>query len=173
MTTIRLVREPEIELRTPRLHLIPLELRTNSPRPITLVSLQSRLPNLHRLRSPAIHNDSWILKTQRLTNWKITFFRCNKSSDDAEKRTSVMPTLFGLWVFWVLSSQGFSLKGFRGGLVSNDKSRAQTRSNHQLMMEAVGIYSQEATRHDMFEMTLGHWGTNRCPVVGFQTHTTA
>ena len=56
VTTVRLVREAEIELRRPCLHLIPLELRTLSPCPITLVSLQGRLPNLHRLRSPAIHN---------------------------------------------------------------------------------------------------------------------
>ena len=52
VTTVRLVREAEIQLRRPCLHLIPLELRTLSPRPITLVSLQGRLPNLHRLRSP-------------------------------------------------------------------------------------------------------------------------
>ena len=44
MTTIRLVREAEIELRRPPLHLIPLELRTPNPHPITLVSLQGRLP---------------------------------------------------------------------------------------------------------------------------------
>ena len=66
MTIVRLVREAEIQLRRPRLRLIPLELRTPSPhrillelrslspRPITLVSLQGRLPNLHRLRSLAI-----------------------------------------------------------------------------------------------------------------------
>ena len=70
VTTVRLVREAEIQLRRP-LHLIPLELRTHSPRPITLVSLQGRLPNLHRLRSPAIHNDSWMLRTRRLTGWRI------------------------------------------------------------------------------------------------------
>ena len=39
VTTVRLVREAEIQLRRLRLHLIPLELRTLSPRPITLVSL--------------------------------------------------------------------------------------------------------------------------------------
>ena len=71
VTTVRLVREAEIQLRIPRLHLIPLELRTLSPRPITLVSLQGRLPNLHRLRSPAIHNDSWMLRTRCLTGWRI------------------------------------------------------------------------------------------------------
>ena len=49
MTTVRLVRKAEIELRRPRLHLIPLELKTPSPRPITLVSLQGRLPNIHTL----------------------------------------------------------------------------------------------------------------------------
>ena len=97
VTTVRLVREAEIQLRRPCLHLIPLELRTHSPghlvlntqlrtlspqciplelrshrpRPITLVSLQGRLPNLHRLRSPKIHNDSWMLRTRRLTGWRI------------------------------------------------------------------------------------------------------
>ena len=56
MTTVRLVREAEVQLRRPRLHLIPLiplELRTHNPRPITLVSLQGRLLDLHKLRSPA------------------------------------------------------------------------------------------------------------------------
>ena len=71
VTTVHLVREAEIQLRRPCLHLIPLELRTPSTRPITLVSLQGRLPNLHRLRSPAIHNDSWMLRTRRLTGWRI------------------------------------------------------------------------------------------------------
>ena len=71
VTTVRLVREAKIQLRRPCLHLIPLELRTLSPRPITLVSLQGRLPNLHRLRSPAIHNDAWMLRTRRLTGWRI------------------------------------------------------------------------------------------------------
>ena len=52
VTTVHLVREAEIQLRRPCLHLITLELRTLSPRPITLVSLQGRLLNLHRLRSP-------------------------------------------------------------------------------------------------------------------------
>ena len=69
VTTVRLVREAEIQLRRLRLHLIPLELRTPSPRTITLINLQGRLPNLHRLRSPAIHNDSWMLR--RLTGWRI------------------------------------------------------------------------------------------------------
>ena len=63
VTTVRLVREAEIQLRRPCLHLIPLELRTPSSRPITLVSLQGRRPNLHRLRSSVIHNDSWMLRT--------------------------------------------------------------------------------------------------------------
>ena len=71
VTTVRLVREADIQLRRPRLHLIPLELRTPSPRPITLVSLQGGLPNRHRIRSPAIHNDSWMLRTRRLTGWRI------------------------------------------------------------------------------------------------------
>ena len=63
VTTVRLVREAKIQLRRPCLHLIPLEIRTLSPCPITLTSLQGRLPNLHRLRSPAIHSDSWMLRT--------------------------------------------------------------------------------------------------------------
>ena len=65
VTTVRLVREAEIQLRRPCLHLIPLELRTLSPRPITLVSLQGRLPNLHRLRSPS--NPQWLLDAQNTT----------------------------------------------------------------------------------------------------------
>ena len=63
VTTVHLVREAEIELRRPCLHLIPLELRRPSPRPITLVSLEGRLPNLHKIRSPAIHSGSWMLRT--------------------------------------------------------------------------------------------------------------
>ena len=63
VTTVRLVMEAEIELRRPHLHLISLKLRTPSPHPITLLSLQGRLPKLHRLCSPAIHNDSWMLRT--------------------------------------------------------------------------------------------------------------
>ena len=59
------------QLRTPIPHRIPLELRSHRPRPITLVSLQGRLPNLHRLCSPAIHNVSWMLRTWRLTGWRI------------------------------------------------------------------------------------------------------
>ena len=62
VTTVSLVKEAEIQLRRLRLHLIPLELRILSPLPITLVSLQGRLPNLQRLRSPAIHNSSWMFR---------------------------------------------------------------------------------------------------------------
>ena len=65
MTTVRLVREAEIQHRRPCLHLIPLELRTLSPRPITLVSLQGRLPNLHRLCSPG--NPQSLLDAQNAT----------------------------------------------------------------------------------------------------------
>ena len=57
-------------------------------------------------------------------------------------------------MFWALSLQGFSLKGFRGGLLSNDKSRALTLSSHRFMVEGWDIYSQEATRPDLSEMTL-------------------
>ena len=71
VSPVCLVREDEIQLRRLCLHLIPLELRTLSPRPITLVSLEGRLPNLHKLRSLAIHNDSWMLRMRRLTGWRI------------------------------------------------------------------------------------------------------
>ena len=71
VTIVCLVREAEIQLRRPHLHLIPLELRTLSPRPVTLVSLQGRLPNLHKLRLPVIHNGSWMLRTRCLTSWRI------------------------------------------------------------------------------------------------------
>ena len=67
MTIVRLVWEAEIELRRPRLNLVPLELRTPSPLSITLVSLQGRLPNLQRIHSLAIHNGSWMLIMGRLT----------------------------------------------------------------------------------------------------------
>ena len=43
VTTVRLVREAEIELRRPRLHLIPLEPKSLRQHPITQVSLQGRL----------------------------------------------------------------------------------------------------------------------------------
>ena len=86
VTTVRLVREAEVQLRRPFLHLIPLELRSLSPRLITLVSLQGRLPNLHRFRSPVIHDDSWMLRTRCITDWKITVFKCNKSLDHAEPK---------------------------------------------------------------------------------------
>ena len=43
-TTVRLVGEAEIELRRPRLHLVPLELRSLRPCPINQVSIQGRLP---------------------------------------------------------------------------------------------------------------------------------
>ena len=134
MTTVCLVREAEIELRRLCLHLIPLELRTLSPRPITLVSIQGRLANLHRLHSPAIHNDFWMLRTRRLTGWRFKVLKCNKSSNHADRKTSVMPNTLWLWVFWDLSLQGFSLKSFGGGLLSNDKNHALTLTNHQFMV---------------------------------------
>jgi hypothetical protein len=52
VTTVRLVREAEIELRRPRLHLIPLEPKSLRQRPITLVSLQGRLPKPVQTWSP-------------------------------------------------------------------------------------------------------------------------
>ena len=44
VTTVRLVREAEIQLRRPCLHLIPLELRTPRPRPITRGKSSSDFP---------------------------------------------------------------------------------------------------------------------------------
>ena len=109
VTTVRLVREAEIQLRRPCLQLIPLELRTHSPRPITLVSLQGRLPNLHILRSPAIHNDSWMLRMRRLTGWMIHSPQVNKSSDHSDRKTSVMPNTLWRWVFGLCPRKDFSL----------------------------------------------------------------
>ena len=61
VTTVRMVREAETELRRLCLHLIPLELRTPSPPPSALVSIEGRLPDLHKLGHSAIHNSSWML----------------------------------------------------------------------------------------------------------------
>ena len=98
VTTVRLVREAEIQLRRPCLHLIPLELRTHSPRPITLLSLQGRLPNLHRLRSPG--NPQWLLDAQNATP--------NRLEDTQSSSVISLQVTLGVWA---LSSQGFlSLK---------------------------------------------------------------
>ena len=138
MTVVHLVREAEIELRRPRLHLIPLELRSLRPHPITLVSLQGRLPNLHRLRSPAIHNDSWMLRMRRLTDWKITVFKCNKSSVHLEQ--NVFSDAQSLWALGVLCYvlARFLSQRLQGGLLSDNKSHVLTRSSHQLMVEGGG-----------------------------------
>ena len=169
-----MVREAEIQLRRPCLHLIPLELRTPSPCPITLVSLEGRLPNLHRLHSPVIQNDSWILRMRRLTDWKITVFKCNKSSDHADRKTTVMPnTLWALGVLGFVLARILSQKLRRW--VAHKRQKSYTNSEQSLIYDGrgVAIYSQVETRHDLSEMTLGHWGTNTSPMVRFQTHATA
>ena len=52
VTTVHLVREAEIELRRPRLHLIPIEPKSLRQRPITLVSLRGILPKPIQTWSP-------------------------------------------------------------------------------------------------------------------------
>ena len=100
------------QLRTPSPHRIPLELRSHRPRPITLVSLQGRLPNLHRLRSPAIHNVSWMLRTRRLTGWRMH-----------------SPQV-----------QGILSQRLRGGLLSNNKSCTLNLSSQPFMVVGGGLF---------------------------------
>ena len=129
MTTIRLVREAEIQLRRPCLHLIPLELTTLSPRPITLVSLQGRLPNLHRLRSSAIHNYSWMLRTRRLSGWRITVLKCNKSLVHSEQND--FSDAQSLWL-WVILAGCFLSKASRMGCSHTTIAVFLSWSSHQL-----------------------------------------
>ena len=116
VTTVHLVREAEIQLRRPRLHLIPLELRTPSPRPITLVSLQGRLPNLHRLCSP--DNPQWLLDAQNATP---TWLEDSQSSSvislqvTQTERLQWCLTLFGSGCLGLYPRKEFSLKGFKVG----------------------------------------------------------
>jgi hypothetical protein len=83
--------------------------------------------------------------------------------------------LKNLWALGVLglSSQGFSLKGFIGGLLSNDKSRTLNSEQPPIYGGGGWLFIARVTRHDMSGMTLGQWTTDMCPTVGFQTHMTA
>ena len=135
VTTVRLVREAKIELRRLCLHLMALELRTPSPRPITLISLQGRLPNLHRLHSPMIHNDTWMLRTRHLTSCRIQSSSVTSLQVTQIERLQWCLTLFGSRCFGLCPRKDFSLSQMlRGGLLSNDKSCAQTLSSHQFMV---------------------------------------
>ena len=134
MTTVRLVREAEIQLRRPRLHLIPLELRRLSPRPITLVSLQGRLPNLHRLCSPAIQ---WLLDAQNATPNRLEDSQSSSVTSLQITRTEKLQwcqTLFGLWVVCDLSSQWFSLKRLRRWVALKRQKLYLTLSSHHFMV---------------------------------------
>ena len=59
-------------------------------------------------------------------------FRSHRQEDLSDAQFSLALGVLGL------SLQGISLKGFRGGLLSNDNNRVITRSSHQLMVEGVG-----------------------------------
>ena len=122
MTTVRLVREAEIQLRRPRLHLIPLELRTPSPRPITMVSLQGRLPNLHRLCSPG--NPQWLLDAQNATPNRLEDSQSSSVTSVQITQTGRLKwclTLFGSGCLGLCPRKDFSLKGFEVGCSQTTK----------------------------------------------------
>ena len=122
VTTVRLVREAEIQLRRPCLHLIPLELRTLSPRPITLVSLQGRLPNLHRLRSSG--NPQWHLDTQNGTPNRLEDTQSSSVISLQVTQTERLQwclTLFGSGCLGLCPRKDFSLKGFEVGFSQTTK----------------------------------------------------
>ena len=135
VTTVRLVREAEIQLRRPCLHLIPLELRTLSPRPITLVSLQGRLPNLHRLRSPG--NPQRLLDAQNATPNRLEDTQPSSVISLQVTQTERLQwclTLFGSGCLGFVLARISLSQMLRGGLLSNDKSHIQTLSSHQFMV---------------------------------------
>ena len=122
VTAVRLVREAEIQLRRPRLHLIPLELRTPSPRPITLVSLQGRLPNLHRLRSPG--NPQWLLDAQNATPNRLEDSQSSSVISlqiTQTRRLKWCPILSGSGWLGLYPRKEFSLKGFEVGCSQTTK----------------------------------------------------
>ncbi|VAI15099.1 unnamed protein product [Triticum turgidum subsp. durum] len=85
---------------------------------------------------------------RRLTGWKMTVFKCNKSSVHVEQKGfSDAQSLRALSVL-DLSSQGISLKGFGGGFLSNDNSRVISRSSHQLMVEGLHAFVEYETHED-------------------------
>ena len=110
-----------MQLRTPSPHRNPLELRSHRPRPIILVSLQGRLPNLHRLRSPAIHNDSWMLRTT--PNWLEDSQSSSVISLQITQtgRLTWCLTLFGSGWLGLYPRKEFSLKGFEVGCSQTTK----------------------------------------------------
>ena len=122
VTTARLVRESKIELGRPRLHLIPLELMTLSPRPITLVSLQGRLPNLHRLRSPG--TPQWLLDAQNATPNQLEDSQSSSVISLQITQTGRLQwclTLFGSGWLGLYPRKEFSLKGFEVGCSQTTK----------------------------------------------------
>ena len=173
MTTVHLVREAEIQLRRPRLHLIPLELRTLSPCPITLVSLQGRLPNLHRLRSPG--NPQWLLDAQNATP--------NRLEDSQSSNVTSLQITWTERLQWCLTLFGSGCLGFvlarislsqmlRGGLLS--KRQKPYTNSEQPPIYGVGGGLFLATRQPDLICSKWPWVTKeltRVPTVRFQTHT--
>ena len=122
VTIVRLVREAEIQLRRPCLHLIPLELRLVSPRPITLVSLQGRLPNLHRLCSPG--NPQWLLDAQNATPNRLEDSQSSSVISlqiTQTRRVKWCLTLFGSGWLGLYPLKEFPLKGFEVGFSQTTK----------------------------------------------------
>ena len=84
-----------------------------------------------------------------------------------------MPNTLWLWVFRALSSQGIISQRLRGGLLSNDKSRALTLSSQPFMVVRGGLFI--ATRQP--NLICLKWPCvtkvlTRVPTVRFLTHTT-
>ena len=87
---------------------ILLELRTHSPRPTLVVSLQGRLPNPHKLGHPAIHNCLLdCSRPWRLTVWRMHSLKGKRLQSHTGTTSSVMLNhlVFGLWFgVWGISS---------------------------------------------------------------------
>jgi len=173
VTTVRLVREAEIQLRRPCLHLIPLELRTPSPRPITLVSLQGRLPNLHRLRSPG--NPQWLLDAQNATP--------NRLEDAQSSSVISLQITQTRRLKWCLTLFGSGCLGFVLARISLSKAsrwvalkqQKPCTNSEQPPIYGVGGGLFIATRQPDLICPKWPWVTKeltRVPTVRFQTHTT-
>ena len=85
-----------------------------------------------------------------------------------------MPNTLWLWVFRALSSQGFLSQRLRGGLLSNDKSRALKSEQPTVYGCGGGLFI--ATRQPDLICPKWPWVTKeltRVPTVRFQTHAAA
>ena len=115
VTTVRLVREAEIQLSRPRLHLIPLELRSRRPRPITLVSLQGRLPNL---QTSFTGDPQWLLDAQNATPNRLEDSQSSSVISlqiTQTRRLKWCLILFGSGWLGLYPRKEFSLNGFEVG----------------------------------------------------------